>query len=106
MFNKFFRQDIEEDEYEEIVEEKPAYRVKIHPLEHTNEVSAVANSLMLGCVVVVNMTECNNINYALAFLEGAVHALHGNIKKVARDTYLLTPQHIKCDDLYDFQEIK
>ena len=120
MFEKFmekFSKDKAEDEMEfkttteieaeeapeaprEAVEEKEAPRadagsveLKVIRPEAYDEVSNVADSLLAGCTVVLNLEALERpvMIRMLDFLNGVTYCTGGEIKKVAPATFIITP---------------
>lgn len=63
------------------------------PESYKKDAADIVNELIAKHTVVVNMKDVNkgdNTNI-LCFMSGAAFALGGNVKKIAEDTYLVTP---------------
>ena len=127
MFEKFmekFSKDKAEDEMEfkttteieaeeapeetrEAVEEKEAPRgdagsveLKVIRPEAYDEVSNVADSLLAGCTVVLNLEALERpvMIRMLDFLNGVTYTTDGDIKPVANNTYIITPHDVDVSD--------
>lgn len=61
--------------------------------EAYEEVSSVADSLLAGCTVVLNLEVLDKatIHRMLDFLNGVTYCTDGEIKKVAPNTFIITP---------------
>ena len=88
---------------EQTKKEEPVYTAKernndsvelkvIRP-EAYEEVSTVADSLLAGCTVVLNLEALDRptIYRMLDFLNGVTYCTDGEIKKVAPSTFIITP---------------
>ncbi len=64
----------------------------IHP-ESYEEVSTVADSLLAGCTVVLNLEALDRASMVkmLDFLNGVTYCTDGEIKMVAKTTFIITP---------------
>lgn len=64
------------------------------------EVSTVADHLIAGCTVVLNLEllERGAIIRMLDFLNGVTYTMDGEIKNVAQNTYIITPGGIDVHD--------
>lgn len=86
-------------------EEEPAYspapekesgagvELKVVRPEAYDDVSIVADHLLAGCTVVLNMEVLDRptIHRMLDFLNGVTYCTDGEIKKVAPNTFIITP---------------
>ena len=68
--------------------------LKVVRPESYEEVSSIADNLVAGCTVVLNVEalDQNSIKRMLDFLNGVVYCLDGYIKKVAPSTFIITPR--------------
>ena len=68
--------------------------LKVVRPESFKEVSNVADNLIAGCTVILNMEalEKQESVKMLDFLNGVTYCLEGEIKKVAPSTYIITPR--------------
>ena len=110
LFNKFRRYD--EDEYEDEMADTSAkdtasvslggsnIELKVVRPESFEEVSTVANYLIDGCTVVLNMEIMDRATTIrmLDFLNGVTYTMDGEIKNVAPATYIITPGGIDIKD--------
>ena len=67
----------------------------VHPKEFS-EVSTIADYLIDGCTVVLNveLLDPKSTLRMLDFLNGVTYTTDGEIKKVAQTTYIITPHYI------------
>ena len=67
--------------------------LKVIRPECYEEVSSVADSLLEGCTVVLNMEAVDRASMMrmLDFLNGVTYCTDGEIKKVAASTFIITP---------------
>ena len=71
----------------------------VHP-ESFSEVSTVADYLIDGCTVVLNveLLDSRSTLRMLDFLNGVTYTTDGEIKKVAQTTYIITPHYVDVSD--------
>lgn len=64
------------------------------------EVSDVADYLLDGCTVVLNVELLDNASTLrmLDFLNGVTYSTDGEIKNVSRSTYIITPHNVDVSD--------
>ena len=64
------------------------------------EVSEIADYLLDGCTVVLNLELLDNVQTIrmLDFLNGVTYANDGEIKNVAKSTYIITPHNVDVSD--------
>ena len=64
------------------------------------EVSTVADYLLEGCTVVLNMEAMDRASTLrmLDFLNGVTYTTGGDIKPVAQSTYIITPHNVDVSD--------
>ena len=64
------------------------------------EVSEIADYLLDGCTVVLNLELLDNVQpiRMLDFLNGVTYANDGEIKNVAKSTYIITPHNVDVSD--------
>ncbi len=64
------------------------------------EVSDIADHLLAGCTVVLNMELLDNVQTIrmLDFLNGVTYSNDGEIKNVAKSTYIITPHNVDVSD--------
>lgn len=70
--------------------------MKIMKPENFESVKAVADQLLAGRTVVLNMEDANAdlLRHILDFCSGVVYAVHGQIKRAGASTYILTPKNV------------
>ena len=73
--------------------EETNVELKVMRPESYEEVSDVADNLLAGCTVVLNMEALDKpvIFRMLDFLNGVTYCTDGEIKKVAASTFIITP---------------
>jgi cell division inhibitor SepF len=71
----------------------PGVELKVIRPEEYQEVTNVADNLIAGCTVVLNVDALDKHTIAkmLDFLNGVTYCLDGEIKKVAATTFIITP---------------
>ena len=86
------------DEYEEVSAQETArmtenVELKVIRPETYEEVSNVADSLLAGSTVVLNLEALNRptMMRMLDFINGVTYCTDGEIKKVAPSTFIITP---------------
>ena len=64
------------------------------------EVSTVADYLLAGCTVVLNLEllDAPKVVRMLDFLNGVTYSTDGDIKNVSKSTYIITPHNIGISD--------
>ena len=64
------------------------------------EVSEIADYLLDGCTVVLNMEMLDNVQTVrmLDFLNGVTYSTDGEIKNVAKNTYIITPHNVDISE--------
>ena len=64
------------------------------------EVSEIADYLLDGCTVVLNLELLDNVQTIrmLDFLNGVTYSTAGEIKNVAKSTYIITPHGVDVSD--------
>ena len=65
-----------------------------------DEVGEIADYLLDGCTVVLNLELLDNVQTVrmLDFLNGVTYSTDGEIKNVAKSTYIITPQNVDVSD--------
>jgi cell division inhibitor SepF len=65
-----------------------------------DEVGEIADYLLDGCTVVLNLELLDNVQTVrmLDFLNGVTYSNDGEIKNVAKATYIITPQNVDVSD--------
>lgn len=71
----------------------------VHP-ESFSEVSDIADHLIAGCTVVLNLEKLDSkaTLRMLDFLNGVTYTTDGEIKKIAQSTYIITPNNVDVSD--------
>lgn len=71
----------------------------VHP-EAYEEVGTIADYLIEGCTVVLNVDLLDRASTLrmLDFLNGVTYTTDGDIKKVAQNTYIITPVNVDVTD--------
>ena len=64
------------------------------------EVSDIADYLIDGCTVVLNLELLDNVQTVrmLDFLNGVTYSTDGEIKNVAKNTYIITPHNVDVSE--------
>ena len=64
------------------------------------EVSEIADYLLDGCTVVLNLEMLDNVQTVrmLDFLNGVTYSCDGDIKNVAKSTYIITPHNVDVSE--------
>ena len=65
-----------------------------------DEVSEIADYLIDGCTVVLNLELLDNVQTVrmLDFLNGVTYSTDGEIKNVAKSTYIITPKNVDVSE--------
>ena len=65
-----------------------------------DEVSEIADYLLDGCTVVLNLELLDNVQTVrmLDFLNGVTYSTDGEIKNVAKNTFIITPHGVDVSD--------
>lgn len=73
--------------------------LKVVRPEGMAEISTIADYLIDGCTVVLNLEILDKeaITRMLDFLNGVTYTTGGDIKNVAKDTYIITPSGINIE---------
>ena len=74
--------------------------LKVIKPESINEVSTIADHLLDGCTVVLNLEllDIKQITRMLDFLRGVSYTIDGEIKHVSKSTYIITAKGIDITD--------
>lgn len=74
--------------------------LKVVRPEAYEEVSTIADYLLDGCTVVLNLELLDNASIIrmLDFLNGVTYSTDGEIKNVSRSTYIITPNNVDVSD--------
>lgn len=94
-------------EVEEEVEEQETFgginesavSLKIITPKSIGEGEKIADYLIGGSSVVLNTEEINSddVLRLMDYLNGVLHVIHGNMKKVSKSTYVATPNNVGID---------
>ncbi|MBQ8350786.1 MAG: cell division protein SepF [Clostridia bacterium] len=74
--------------------------LKVVRPEHFEDVSTIADHLLSGRTVVLNL-EATNKDVArrfIDFLSGVAYSIDGQMKRVANNTYIITPNNVDVTD--------
>ncbi len=65
-----------------------------------DEVGDIADHLIDGCTVVLNLELLDNVQTVrmLDFLNGVTYSTDGDIKNVAKSTYIITPKNVDVSE--------
>ena len=68
--------------------------------EEFGDVSSIADHLLAGCTVVLNLEklERDTIIRMLDFLNGVTYSTGGEIKNVSKSTFIITPHNVDVSD--------
>ena len=74
--------------------------LKVVRPESMNEIFTIADHLIAGCTVVLNLEllDKDTIKRMLDFLNGVTYTKGGEIKNVAQGTYIITPTGININE--------
>ena len=74
--------------------------LKVVRPEKFSDAPQVADHLLSNRTVVLNLenTDKDTSRHLIDFLSGVVYALDGDIKKVANDTFIITPHNVSISD--------
>ena len=74
--------------------------LKVVRPEKFSDAPQVADHLLSNRTVVLNMenTDKDTSRHLIDFLSGVTYALDGDIKKVANDTFIITPHNVSISD--------
>lgn len=75
--------------------------LKVIRPETFSEVTVVADSLLAGCTVVLNLEALDSVSvvHMLDFCRGVIYAIRGEYKKVSATTYIFTPLGVDVSDV-------
>ena len=67
--------------------------LKVIKPESYSDVAGVADSLLAGCTVVLNVEDLERpvVSRMLDFINGVTYCTDGEIKRVAKNTFIITP---------------
>ena len=74
--------------------------LKVVRPEHFEDVSTIADHLLSGRTVVLNLEAANKEvgRRFIDFLSGVAYSIDGQIKRVANNTYIITPNNVDVSD--------
>ena len=81
--------------------EKEPMKIIIRNLMFRTEVNNVVDDVKNDAIAVINTVDVKNkddLNYILAFLEGAAYSICGTFKQVAESTYMLASKDVSIQD--------
>ena len=81
------------EEHSSIEAKNESVELKVIRPESFADVSSVADSLLAGCTVVLNVDGLDRatVGRMLDFVNGVTYCTDGEIKKVAKTTFIITP---------------
>ena len=81
-------------------EKDPNIELKVVRPATFDEVSTVADYLLQGCTVVLNLEllDMPQVVRMLDFLNGVTYSTDGEIKNVSKSTYIITPHYVDISD--------
>ncbi len=109
---KSFDEEVNEEKVEDVAEESEEFAVrkssiegnnielKIVRPENMNEIFTIADYLIDGCTVVLNLEllDKDTIKRMLDFLNGVIYTKGGDMENVSPGTYIITPTGINIDN--------
>lgn len=74
--------------------------LKVVRPERFEDVSSIADHLLSGRTVVLNLEATNKdmSRRLIDFLSGVAYSIEGQLKRVANDTYIITPNNVDVSD--------
>lgn len=74
--------------------------LKVVRPEHFEDVSTIADHLLSGRTVVLNLEAATKetARRLLDFLSGVAYSINGQMKRVANNTYIITPNNVDVSD--------
>ena len=71
----------------------------VHPSSF-DEVGEIADYLISGCTVVLNLEMLDQVHTVrmLDFLNGVTYSTDGEIKNIAKNTYIITPHNVDISE--------
>ena len=80
-------------------------KIIVKNLLFKTELNDIVDNVKKDIVMIINVDEIKNkeeLNYYLAFLEGAAYAVCGTFKQVSEKTYILSSENVEVqDELHD-----
>jgi FtsZ-interacting cell division protein YlmF len=85
--------EVEEPTHTSIEAKSESVELKVIRPESYADVATVADALLAGCTVVLNVEALDRpiIGKMLDFINGVTYCTDGEIKKVAKTTFIITP---------------
>ena len=79
---------------------KGGIELKVANPKQFDEVSTIADYLLSGCTVFLNVEETPKeiIRRLIDFLSGVVYSIEGQIRKVTLTTYIITPGNVEISE--------
>ena len=76
-----------------------AVSLKIITLKELGEAERIADYLIAGSSVVLNIEEmdASDVVRFMDYLQGVLHVIHGNMKQVSKTTFVATPNNVGID---------
>ena len=83
-----------------VTEDSSNIELKVVRPETMDEVFTIADYLIAGCTVVLNLEILDRelIKRMLDFLNGVTYSTEGEIKNVAKNTYIITPNNVDISE--------
>ena len=74
--------------------------LKVATPKQFDEVSTIADYLLSGCTVFLNVEETPKeiVRRLIDFLTGVIYSLNGQIRKVTMTTYIITPGNVEISE--------
>ena len=74
--------------------------MKVVKPEKFEMVADIADLLLAGNTVVLNLEETNKetTRRLIDFMTGVAYAIHGDLRRIANNTYVVTPNNVKVSD--------
>ena len=77
-----------------------AIEMKVVKPESFSMVGEIADLLLAGNTVLLNLEETNKetTRRLIDFMTGVAYAIHGDLRRIANNTYVVTPDNVKVSD--------
>lgn len=77
-----------------------AIEMKVVKPESFNAVGEIADLLLAGNTVLLNLEETNKetTRRLIDFMTGVAYAIHGELRRIANNTYVVTPNNVHVSD--------
>ena len=77
-----------------------AIEMKVVKPESFGMVGEIADLLLAGNTVLLNLEETNKetTRRLIDFMTGVAYAIHGDLRRIANNTYVVTPNNVKVSD--------